>query len=91
MFNFFNEASQQFESPGLVGSAIETWATISSLKNVFILENVLSINWSTITNFHGSKFSLSDPTADTEMISVTPNCFIASIFALKFIFDGFIL
>ena len=46
------------------------------------------MNWSTITNFPGERFSLSDPTADTDTISVTPNCLRASIFALKFIFVG---
>ena len=33
--------------------------------------------------------SFNDPTADTEIISVTPNCLRASIFALKLILDGF--
>ena len=42
----------------------------------------------TITNFPGGKFSLRDPTAEIETISVTPNCLRASIFALKFILDG---
>ena len=45
-------------------------------------------NWSTITNFPGGNSSFKDPTAETETISVTPNCFNASMFALKFIFDG---
>jgi multidrug efflux pump len=40
----FNANSQQFESPGLIGFAIETCATISSSKKVLVLENVLSIN-----------------------------------------------
>ena len=38
--------------------------------------------------FPGGKSSFNDPTAETETISVTPNCLSASIFALKFIFDG---
>ena len=42
----------------------------------------------TTENFPGGKFSFNDPTAETEIMSVTPNCFNASIFALKFIFDG---
>ena len=41
-----------------------------------------------MTNFPGGKFSLREPTADTETISVTPNCLSASIFALKLIFEG---
>ena len=41
-----------------------------------------------ITNFPGGKSSFSDPTAETEIISVTPNCLSASIFALKLIFEG---
>ena len=40
-----------------------------------------------MTNFPGSKSSLRDPTAETETKSVTPNCFNASIFALKFILE----
>ena len=48
-------------------------------------------NWSTITNFPGSRFSFKEPTAETDIISVTPNCFMASIFALKFILVGLIL
>ena len=36
----------------------------------------------------GSKFSFKDPTAETETISVTPDCFNASIFALKLILEG---
>ena len=44
-----------------------------------------------ITNLPGFKSSFRDPTADTEIISVTPNCFKASIFALKFILLGLIL
>ena len=71
-----------------MGCAIETWATISSSKNVFSLANVLSINWSIITNLPGDKFSFNEPTADTETMSVTPSCFNASIFALKLIFVG---
>ena len=59
------------------------------IKKVLFLAKVLSINWSTITNFPGGKFSLRDPTAEIETISVTPNCLRASILALKFIFDGF--
>ena len=43
-----------------------------------------------MTNFPGGKFSLSDPTAEIETISVTPSCLRASMFALKFIFDGLI-
>ena len=46
------------------------------------------MNWSTITNFPGGKSSFRDPTADTDTISVTPNCLRASIFARKFIFEG---
>ena len=46
------------------------------------------MNWSTITNFPGGKSSFKDPTADTDTISVTPSCLRASIFALKFIFEG---
>ena len=34
------------------------------------------------------KPSLRDPTAETEIISVTPSCLSASIFALKLIFEG---
>ena len=41
-----------------------------------------------MTNLPGGRSSLRDPTAETETISVTPNCLSASIFALKFIFDG---
>ena len=63
---------------------METWATISSSKNVLILANVLSINWSIITNFPGFKSSFKEPTADTDTKSVTPCCFKASILALKF-------
>ena len=91
MFNFFNADSQQLASPGLVGFAIDTCATISSSKKVFDLAKVLSINWSTITNLPGSKFSFNEPTAETEMMSVTPNCFKASILALKLMLLGFIL
>ena len=61
---------------------------MSSSKNVFFLAKVLSINWSTITNLPGSKSVFKDPTAETETISVTPNCLKASIFALKFILEG---
>ena len=63
-------------------------ATISSSKKVLVLAKVLSINWSTITNFPGGKSSLREPTAETETISVTPSCLSASMFALKFILDG---
>ncbi len=49
---------------------------------------VLSINWSIITNFPGGRSSFKEPTAETDTMSVTPNCFSASIFALKFMFDG---
>ena len=41
-----------------------------------------------MTNFPGGKSSFKDPTAETDMISVTPNCLRASILALKFILDG---
>ena len=58
------------------------------IKKSFISCKVRSINWSTITNFPGGRSSFNDPTAETETISVTPSCFKASIFALKFIFDG---
>ena len=46
------------------------------------------MNWSTIINFPGCKSSLRDPTAEIETKSDTPNCFKASIFALKLILDG---
>ena len=36
----------------------------------------------------GGRSSFNDPTAETDTISVTPSCFKASIFALKFILDG---
>ena len=88
MFDFLIASSQAFINPFEVGCAIETWATISLSKKVLSLAKVLSINWSTITNFPGGKSSLRDPTADTEIISVTPSCFRASILALKLIFDG---
>ena len=41
-----------------------------------------------ITNFPGCKFSFKDPTADIDTISVTPNCFRESMFALKLILEG---
>ena len=41
-----------------------------------------------ITNFPGAKSSFKEPTAEIDTISVTPTCFRASIFALKFILDG---
>jgi len=44
-----------------------------------------------LIDFPGGKSSFKEPTADTEIISVTPNCFKASMLALKFIFDGEIL
>ena len=88
MFDFLIASSHAFINPLEVGWAIDTWATISSSKKVLFLAKVLSINWSTITNFPGGKFSLREPTADTETISVIPNCLSASIFALKFIFEG---
>ena len=43
------------------------------------------INYNKFTRF---KFSFKEPTADTEIISVTPLCFSASILARKFILDG---
>ena len=46
------------------------------------------MNWSTITNFPGGKSSFNEPTAETETISVIPNCLSASILALKLIFEG---
>ncbi len=85
------DSSQAFIKPLDVGLAIETCATISSSKKDLFLAKVRSINWSTMTNFPGGKFSFKDPTADIETISDTPNCFKASIFALKFIFVGLIL
>ena len=41
-----------------------------------------------ITNLPGGNSSFKDPTADTETMSETPNCFNASILARKFIFEG---
>ena len=41
-----------------------------------------------MTNFPGGKSSFNEPTADIDTISVIPTCFKASMFALKFIFDG---
>ena len=43
-----------------------------------------------MTNLPGGSSSLSEPTAETETISVTPSCLRASILALKLILDGFI-
>ena len=43
---------------------------------------------SMITNFPGGKSSFKETTAETDTISVTPNCLRASILALKFIFVG---
>ena len=53
------------------------------IKKSFFLAKVLSMNWSTITNLPGGKSSFKEPTAETETISVTPNCLSASMFALK--------
>ena len=41
-----------------------------------------------MTNLPGGSSAFKDPTAETEIISVIPSCLRASIFALKFIFDG---
>ena len=86
-----NADSQHFINPGLVGFAIDTWATISLSKKVFTLAKVLSINWSTITKQPGTKCSCRDPTAETDTMSVTPTFFKISILALKFMLEGLIL
>ena len=40
-------------------------------------------------NFPGSNSFFKEPTAETEITSVTSNCFNASMLALKFILVGF--
>jgi hypothetical protein len=60
---------------------METWATQPLPKKLFSRANVRSMNWSTSTNVPGAIASFSDPQADTETSEVTPQRFIASIFA----------
>jgi len=46
------------------------------------------MNWSTMTKWSGGYSSRSDPTAESEITSVTPLRFSASIFARKFSAEG---
>ncbi|WP_247882192.1 hypothetical protein [Azospirillum sp. TSH100] len=46
------------------------------------------MNWSITTKVPGGRCSFSEPTADTDRISVTPSCFSAWMLARKFSSDG---
>ena len=62
-------------SKGAVGCAIETWATQPLPKKEEALPKVRSTNWSTITKRPGGSSGLSEPQAEIETRSVTPERF----------------
>ena len=70
------------------GSAMGTWATQPVPKKVLARAKVRSMNWSTTTKVPGARSSLSDPTADNAMTSVTPARFRTSMLARKLISPG---
>ncbi len=68
-------------SKGATGWAKETWATQPLPKKEDCRLKVRSTNWSTATNRPGGSSSRNEPQAETEMTSVTPTRFKASILA----------
>ena len=57
---------------GQTGSPKATWPTMPSPKKVALRANVRSMNWSGMTKSVGLCSSLSEPTAETERMLVTP-------------------
>ena len=63
------------------GSAIATWATQPVSKKDFSRAKLRSMNWSMMTKVPGERSSRSEPTAESEISSVQPIRFMASILA----------
>ncbi len=69
------------DSRGQTGSARPTWATSPSPKKLRSRATVRSIIWSTATNMPGASSSRSEPIAEIDSRSVTPQRFSTSILA----------
>ena len=74
-------ARQAAERRGQVGWATLTCATQPVPKKLFSRAKVRSMNWSMMTKSPGAISSRNEPQAETEMTSVTPSRFSASMLA----------
>src|SRR6185437_1328247 len=70
------------------GRPNDTWATRPVPKKLLLRATVRSMNWSTSTKLPGGRSMLRLPTAESEIRSVTPERFSASILARKLISEG---